>query len=104
MADKKNTPYFNDEKKKKALEWLKAKAPNMRCDVCGHDQFMLLDHVNAIPQFNGTISLSLVYTHVMVGCTNCANVKFFNARVMGLTDQEPSSKANEEQKGEINAK
>lgn len=83
-----NKKYFNEERQKKALDWINSKWPIKTCEICSQTKWELSDFLVAAPRFEGSIMLGgKIAPHIMVMCRNCGNTKFFNAVIMGLIEE-----------------
>lgn len=86
--------FFDERKKKKALEWINEKCPNLICECCQQKSWILTeDMVMPMPFVGGGLIVGgPTYPQVMIVCTVCGNTKYFNAVVMGVVEKE--GKAN----------
>lgn len=86
-----NNKYFSKEKQEKALKWLEEKWKKDRraCEVCGNDQWTLIeDLVMPLPFVGGDITLGgNSYPHILITCINCGNSKLFNAVALKIVGQ-----------------
>ena len=80
-----NKPYFDNEKRGKALAWIKQKIPNFECECCKQKHWVISEDITTPVIFAGGFNLGgQAYPHVLVTCINCGNTKLFNAVVMGI--------------------
>ena len=82
-----NTKPLSLEEQQKILDWLDKKWLGTKtCNICGHNQWNLSQHVVAPTTLEGkNISLGgTIYPLVLVTCKNCGNTHFFNVVMVGL--------------------
>lgn len=82
---------FDKEKQKQAIEWLKEKCPELKCDCCGKKDWELAgDLIAPITVKRNQLTVgSTSYPFFMILCKNCSNAKFFNAVMAGIV-KDPS--------------
>ena len=82
MTDEASKPFFDDEKQKKAVEWITKKCGDLECECCKAKQWQITPDITAAPIFRGGMVLggAVSPTFTLV-CLNCGNTKFFNALV-----------------------
>ena len=87
MSKDNKEPFFNQERQEKALEWLKEKLQNKKCECCGNNNWNIADFIVTSPRFeDGMVLGGKMMPHVASTCSNCGNTKFFNAVMMGIVD------------------
>lgn len=73
------------EDQSKIAGWLNDKAITHTCPVCGANDWMIGDYVVGLPIANSRYPLrSSVYPAVIMTCRNCAYVRQFLARGVGI--------------------
>jgi hypothetical protein len=80
MADQPK-PYFDEEKQKKAVEWINRKCADLKCECCGTDKWQLMPDLVSPTLFRGGLMLGggPIYPCFALTCFNCGNTKLFNA-------------------------
>ena len=87
--DNNKKDYFSQEKQEKAQKWLNEKWKNRVCEICGHNDWIILDFLsNEIRYEGGSLTIGgKIAPNVSVVCKHCGNTKFFNAGIIGLLNQ-----------------
>lgn len=80
---------FDEEKQKKALEWIDQKWPQTKreCEICGSKKWSISTDFTTPVVFDGGLQIGgASYPTVSLICENCGNTKYFNAVKMGLLE------------------
>jgi len=87
MSEDKPKRFFDEEKKKKALEELSKKWTGKKeCEICGTNNWSVPDDIVMPMAFTGgglTIG-GPTYPQLQIICSNCGNTKIFNAVILGI--------------------
>lgn len=77
------------EQKRKADDWLKQKVTNWRCPSCGASNWAVVWDMIAPPfEIGGAVRIpGPRLPQLPVICTNCAYIRLYAARPMGLVDE-----------------
>lgn len=87
MSDEK--PYFDEEKQKKAIEWLNKYWVRRECEICRNSNWSVADFFATPLRCGKDIEIGgRILPQLVVTCTKCGNTKYFNAIVMGLFPQD----------------
>lgn len=92
MADKNDKTLLSPEAKKKFIEHLNSKTPNMICPMCQQRKFVVADHLTASPIIapGGVVHLGGTnYPYATIVCQNCYHSLQFAAVPVGLLDEKP---------------
>ena len=96
MTDDKPKAFFDEEKQKKAIDWINQKCGDLECECCKAKQWQLTPEIVAPPIFRGgTILGGAVSPAFTLVCMNCGNTKLFNAlvsKVLPLPEEKPEEK------------
>jgi len=96
MSDEPIKPFFDEEKQQVAINWIKAKSPEMTCECCGKKDWQLGKDIVVPINFNGgMLQGGQIYPHFLVICSNCGNTKFFNAVITGVLKDNDIDKVSE---------
>ena len=67
---------------------------NTKCEVCGHDTWLVNDVVFELREFTGgqinTINDSKLFPVVPLSCSTCGNTRLLNALILGILGEIPS--------------
>jgi len=88
-------PFFDDEKKKNASDWLTQKwTKNKECEICGSNQWTLAEGLVMSMPFVGRAFVigGPSYPQLQIICNTCGNTKFLNAVIMGITNDKELAK------------
>lgn len=75
----------------KIKTWLKEKwKQNSNCFVCGANDWQVPDDIIAALPYreNFLLTEGTVYPHIMCICNNCGHTIFFNAKLIGILEEE----------------
>ncbi|MEK6891882.1 MAG: hypothetical protein AABX25_01730 [Nanoarchaeota archaeon] len=90
---------------KKIDESIKRKTgqTNLKCPVCTNDNFTVVDgftNDSLIDTIGGNIILGgRVLPSIPIVCTNCGNTFFLNAKILGLSEEQPKQNIEENKNG-----
>lgn len=92
---------LSEEDKKKIIAWLDSKWKGHKCDVCGTNNWALLEHLLIAPIYTegSYLMAGPVYPQAVCVCHNCAQTKFFNAAMIGLDATAPKQQKPEDGNG-----
>ncbi len=74
------------EEKNHIAQWLKRRGHHHACAVCGHNKYVIADHLMASPVHvsdPATVARD-TYPQIALVCNHCAHVKYFMALPMGI--------------------
>ena len=69
-----------------AIAWLQEKRGNHPCPSCGRNDFAVLNSLAGLPvqAVDGPMSLGRSYPCIVLVCTHCAYMMFYNAMTMEI--------------------
>jgi hypothetical protein len=74
------------------LNWLEEKWPEDKriCDICRTEKYEIPKYIVNLPGLidNQQPIRQIVYPKIMAICSYCGNTKFFNAKLMGLSEND----------------
>ncbi len=72
--------------KNRVAQWLQQRGRHHACPVCGHNKYMIADHLIAarIHAEDPRTIAHETYPQVALVCNHCAHVKYFMAVPMGI--------------------
>lgn len=81
-------PQWTDEQRAKIRNWMKSKWTYRECRQCSHEKWVIgdaparlpLGYPNTADQYFG----GLMYSLVVITCSNCGNTLFINSVVAGI--------------------
>lgn len=76
------------------VDWVNSKAKNHQCPVCGENNWRVGEHIiHALAQ--EPLQAGKVYPQVFLSCNNCAFIRYFMAKTIGLFDMEEGNVESE---------
>lgn len=81
---------ITSEQKHEIANFLKEKAPQMKCNACGKNHFSIADHLVQAPIFShdGLTIGGPTYPMFCIFCKNCGSAQFFSAIKSGIINKE----------------
>lgn len=96
MADDNSKEYFDEAKRRKAVDWINKKIPSLRCECCRSNDWQLVPDLVVPMLYSRGISIGgTVYPQFMIVCKNCSNTKYFNAILSKVLPNDKSGEADE---------